>query len=506
MRLEFQPPGVDDYTSWDAARGILERGVPEATSGILYTRSPLFHYLLAGWMALFGESLASVRSFALLPGLAVIPATYLLVAAIARRPLPALIAALALALDPWLLGITNLIRFYQLMQLFAVLAVFFFLKGFVWREGKRHQNLFFVVAAAAVLSQEIYIATLAPFAVVLLLCYRPFGWREDSNVWLGGAAMLFVAWLDLRVFSTLSLTPHVVIATASESLSVPHLVDVFGGSTNVLVQLAIDFFWMNNGENAFWSLLFFAGLPYWLRRADRAMLTLYAVVLMSVAVLAVLVVPINGRYAYSAYPLLVATAILTADHLIRRVAAGGFGARALAPPARRRWAALAAGILIAAWFGNAEFDKVSRSYASYREIDWRRGFDYVAAHRRPGDKLVSVRTPAASVVFGGIDYYAMVRPAFDGLYQRRHGIVDRWSGGELLWKVDQFRDVFLHNERVWVIVDDPRWPRMNPGIAQFLRAACTVESEFFGGRVLLWQRAAGRFATAPDYGGHAGGF
>jgi hypothetical protein len=75
-----------------------------------------------------------------------------------------------------------------------------------------------------------------------------------------------------------------------------------------------------------------------------------------------------------------------------------------------------------------------------------------------------------------------------------------------LWKVDQFREVFLHNERVWVILDDPRLPQMNPGVAEFLQAACSVESEFFGGRILLWERAAGRFATAPDQGRGADSF
>lgn len=505
--LEFQPPSGDDYTSWEAARGILRRGVPEAASGVLYTRSPLFHYLLAGWMGLFGDSLASVRMFALLPGVGLIPAIYVLVAAITRRRPPALLAALVLALDPWLLANTNLIRFYQLMQFFAVLAVLFFLKGFIWREGKRHQNLFFLLATAGVLSQEIFATTFAAFLLAFLICYRPFCWREDSNVWIGFAATMLVCWLDLRTFGIVSLTPHVAISSWSESLFVPHLVDLFGGTTSVVSQLATDFFWMNNGENAFWSMLFFTGLFYWARRGDRAMLALYALVLLTVLIVTVLVVPINSRYAYGVYPVLVAAAIISADAMIRRVAQGGFGTAAvLAPATRRRLAALATGILIAGWVASSEFDKLGRSYSTHRELDYRRAWEHIAAHKQPGDKLVAVRTPGAGVVFGGIDYYAMVRPGFDGLYQRPHGIVDRWSGGKLLWKVDQFRDVLLHHERVWVVVDEPRYPRMNPGVAAFLEACCSVESEFFGGQVLLWDRSAGRFATAADQGGGADSF
>jgi hypothetical protein len=100
----------------------------------------------------------------------------------------------------------------------------------------------------------------------------------------------------------------------------------------------------------------------------------------------------------------------------------------------------------------------------------------------------------------------MVGPGFDGLYQRADGVVDRWSGGKLLWKVDQFREVFLQHERVWVVVDEPRWGSMNPGVTALLDDCCPVQSEFFGGQMRLWQRNAGRFLTAPDLGGGADSF
>ncbi|MFN0317548.1 MAG: glycosyltransferase family 39 protein [Burkholderiales bacterium] len=505
--LEFQPPSGDDYTSWEAARGILREGLPRAASGILYTRSPLFHYLLAGWMSLFGDGLASVRAFSLVPSLGTVIASYALVRAIARSHVPALLTALALALDPWLLGITNLIRFYQLMQFFAVLSVLYFLKGFIWREGKAAQTLFFVFATCAVLSQEIFATTFAAFFLVFLLCYRPFGWRQDRNVWLGFMAMMLLIWLDMRIFSAVSLTPHVALSSRSEPLFVPHLTDVLGGDMSVLTQLATDFFWMNNGENALWTILFLAGLVYWAKRPEPAMLTLYAVVLVSVPILAVLVVPVNGRYGYGLYPVFLCAALITAWAMVRDIASAQSGAsRLFGQYGAKRYAGLAAAILIAAYSVSAEFGKIGRSYSAYREIDYRRAWDYVASHRRPQDKIAAVRTPGAGVVFGGADYYMMVGPAFDGLYQRGDEIVDRWAGGKLLWKVDQLREVLLRNERVWLVVDDPRLPRMGAGYTAFLLACCGVQSEFFGGQVLLWERSAGRFYNASDQGGGADSF
>lgn len=506
--LEFQPPHVDDYTSWDAARGILRSGVPEAASGILYTRSPLFHYLLAGWLGLFGDTLASALSFSVLPGVGLIAAAYFLVAAITRRRLPALLAALVLALDPWSLAMSNLIRFYQLMQFFAVLSVLYFLKGFIWREGKRAQNLFFVFATAGVLSQEIFATTFAAFLAAFLICYRPFDWQQDRNVWVGFAAMMLVCWLDLRTFAILCITPHVALSTRSESLFLPHLVHIFGKEPTIVTPTLVDFFWMNNGENAFWSALFFTGLIYWAKRGDRAMLTLYAVVLVTIPIVAVMVVYMKSRYLYGVYPIFVVAAIMTADAVIRQIVQGGFrGAASLEPAVRRRFAALVAGILAFGWAVNGEFDKLGRSYSVYREIDYRRGMEYVAAHKRPEDKLMLARPQGGAVIFGGVDYYLMVQsPMFDALYQREHGMVDRWSGGKLAWKVDQLRSVFLNRPRVWVIVDELRWPSMNPGVAAFLEDCCSVEAEFFGGQVLLWDRAAGRFSTATDQGGGADSF
>lgn len=484
--LESQAPGGDDYTSWEAARGILREGVPRAASGILYTRSPLFHYLLAGWMGLFGDALASVRAFSVLPSVGTVVASYALVRAITRREAPALLTALVLALDPWLLGITNLIRFHQLMQFFAVLSVLYFLKGFVWREGKAAQNLFFVFATCAVLSQEIFATTFAALLLVFLVCYRPFDWRHDRNVWLGFALMMLVIWLDMRIFSMISLTPHVALSSRSEPLFVPHLTDVLGGNTNVLTQLATDFFWMNNGENALWTLLFLVGLVYWSRRAEPAMLTLYAIVLVSLPVLAVLVVPVNARYGYGLYPMFVAAAVITAWAMVRQIAGPDSRvSRLFTQQGARRYAGLAAAVLIATYLTGAELGKIGNSYAGYREIDYRRAWDYVAAHRRPGDKIAAVRTPGAGVVFGYADYYMMVGPSFDGLVQRGDAIVDRWAGGKLLWKTDQLRHALLQNERVWLVVDEPRLPRMIPGYAAFLHACCSVQTEFFGGQVLL---------------------
>ena len=80
----------DENVSWDAARGILRTGLPVETSGIFYTRSMLYHYLLAGWIGAFGDTKSVARAFSIIPGVLAVWFTYRLTLRVlegARSPL-----------------------------------------------------------------------------------------------------------------------------------------------------------------------------------------------------------------------------------------------------------------------------------------------------------------------------------------------------------------------------------------------------------------------------------
>jgi hypothetical protein len=499
--LDFQPPQADENVSWDAARGIMRTGGPLAVSGVLYTRSPLYHYLLAGWLALFGDSLVSGRAFSLLAGIGVIPVAYALVHELTRRRYLGLLTALILAVDPWQLGTVNFIRFYQQMQFFAILSLLFFLKGFVWQQGKKYQNLFFLCATAGVLSQEIFLCFFPAFLLAGILCYRPFSWTADRNIWLGFLTLMVVSLLDVYSWAVLCLTPHVAVATTSASQVQLHFIN---GSKSVLPGFASIFFWNTNGSNFLFSALFFAGFVYWLRHPNQAVLTVYGVALLSLAALTVLVVPMAGRYCFAIYPMLVIGAVISGDAMIRHAAAWFAPVvDGTAIALGRRWALLMGGLLVLAWGFNNEFDKVLGSYERDRFIEHHQAVAYIQEHRLHGDKLMTVHPQAGAILAGGVDYFIQGVVHFDELYMTPHGIVDRWGGGRLVWKLEQFQNVFQHNDRVWIVVDGVRLASMSPDIADYLFRCCTVEREFFGAQVLLWDKSAGRFSAFPDKGGQA---
>jgi hypothetical protein len=215
------------------------------------------------------------------------------------------------------------------------------------------------------------------------------------------------------------------------------------------------------------------------------------------------VVQVQSRYCFSVYPLMVAAAVTSADARIRAAASRFSRTR---PGAAGRWAALVGAVFLAGWVFSGEFHKMPRSYQETRFLDHHAALQYVAANQRAGDKVVTCHPMAGAILTGGVDYYAMVLVHFDELYMPRRGVVDRWAGGQLVWKLDQFRQVFQQNERVWVVVDEVKLAGMPPELVAFLYRQCSVEYEFFGGQVLLWERTSGRSASFPERGSGADNF
>ncbi len=495
--IGFDDLQADENVSWDAARGILRTGVPQAVSGVYYTRSPLYHYLLAGWIALVGDDVAPARFFSVLPGVGVLAAAYGLVLAVTRRRGLALLTAFLLAVDPWQIHTSRIIRFYQQVQFFAVSVTWFFLKGFVWKEGLRSRLLFFLFSTLAVLSQEVFVLLLPGYALGAFLFYRPFDLRRDAGTLYGLAAFLAVALLDVAVFSLVCLTQHVGVATTSGSIIQFHLRD--------LLVFPMTFFVGNNRANVFYTLLAGAGsVFYWRRRRLPAGVgMLYLTIAVMMATLTVMVQQLAGRYCYLIYPFLVILAVIAVGDMVREAARRWVPAGGVVRLDRRRWTVLVGGILAAAMIVNIEPVKLAKSYHRKLNIEHETALRWIRRHRLPGDKIMSVYPMPAAILFGGIDYYLMQQISFDEVYRTERGVIDRWAGGRLVSKVDQLRRLFMRHDRMWIVIDEFEALKISEDFLDFIRRSCAVKKEFFGVRVFLWDATAGRLAAASDSGGAA---
>jgi hypothetical protein len=113
--------------------------------------------------------------------------------------------------------------------------------------------------------------------------------------------------------------------------------------------------------------------------------------------------------------------------------------------------------------------------------------------------LASLPDSVASVV-GDLDYALTYDVQFDTLYQPGNDIIDRWAGGKLLSNLDMLRKALMSHDRVWMVLSDVK-VRNYPAAWQDLLASAETKYEWFGGKVLLWERKAGTLPLTEDGGG-----
>jgi hypothetical protein len=211
-RLDAVPPGWRDdeviETTVHAALAAtgLHLYFPQAEG-----HEPLYHYLSAGWMALLGRSLFSVRLLSAFLGVLSVAALYRLARGLFGAPL-ALLAAAGLALSFWGLMYARfkLRHVSEVVFMLAALALFLRLAGDgrVPLQGRRR----YLIAALAGLCLALtlytyYAARVVPvillvFAAYLWLFHRPlFRARWRALALAGGVAALLtlpLAWAILQ--------------------------------------------------------------------------------------------------------------------------------------------------------------------------------------------------------------------------------------------------------------------------------------------------------------------
>ena len=105
----------DELVHVFVAQKIIETGHPSLPSGYPYSSYPVYNYPLAGWISVFGNREAAVRTPSVLFAALNVLLTYLLL----RRSLgraTAVVSALALALSPWSVAWAREARFCSLQQ------------------------------------------------------------------------------------------------------------------------------------------------------------------------------------------------------------------------------------------------------------------------------------------------------------------------------------------------------------------------------------------------------
>ncbi|PSB48497.1 glycosyl transferase [Cyanosarcina cf. burmensis CCALA 770] len=491
--LGFWDCEADENTSLDAIRGILKTGAPQATSGIWYTRSPAYHYAVALWLRLIGESVVNARLFSALWG----TATLVLVFIFTRKFTPiwiALFITALLAIDPFEIYFSRFLRFYQMVQFTSLLSFWLFFKGFVFREGKLYQHGFFIALTLTVLSQEVTITLIPCFLLGFLCFYRPFRFVDDWHLIVSSLVSSIAISFNIIFFSIKCLTPVVAISNSTDSYLRLHLFNITG--------LVNNFFINNSRLNVIYTSFFFLGFAYFLKQRDGKLVFLFSSVLLNLVVLTLLIYQIATRYAYQVYPIFIISSIYSGTIVIENL--GRYYEKILNRLLPLRNVAIV--LLILLFISNIEPERVLAAYQDSINRRNDRVFQYIRDRRQLGDVVLSPSPPGAAIYLGGLDYFLPGTIAFDVPYWHEGRVIDRWAGGVMVTNLDRLSQILEKANRVWIHMDDHAERKFSREFLQYLQVLGKPEFETFGARLRLWRKEDGVLPRVPNEGGDLGSY
>ncbi len=209
----------DEDLSGLAVRAILEKGVPELPSGMIYLRGGLFSHLMAASASLLGFSEFALRLPAALFGIALIVVAYVFGAALFGRVV-GLVTAAVLAISFWDIDLARYARFYSAFSVFYVLTLYAIWQYRVKAPSAAGGALGVVLALITLSLHDLgYSLALAFFYPLLLR--GPTAWRTPREwLWpLASSAVLgsfYLAWREF-VLSSRALPALAQVSTPGET-------------------------------------------------------------------------------------------------------------------------------------------------------------------------------------------------------------------------------------------------------------------------------------------------
>lgn len=472
--LDFMDLDTDENTSLDASRGILRTGAPIATSGIWYTRGPFYQFLLAAWLKIFGDSIVSARFLSVLAGTLVLVLVYLFARKITGKIWIALLITAILAISPWEIWYSRNIRFYQVLQFLTILSFWSFFKGFIDKDGRIYQHIFFIALTLTLLAQEISLTLLPAFLLGFLYFYRPFKFLKDLHIVVGSLLTLSIFIYCLGFSSIKLLTPLAAISDSTASYLRLHFSNI--------TELTANIFIGPDRMQTIYSLFFTMGLIYFIKNKSGKNIYLSVSIILQIIIVTLISYQTDERYIYAIYPIFILQAIHSAIHITKNLAHQLKLIFQQLPLQR-----LALSITILVLILNIQPGRVLFGYQESINKRNSQIFEYIKTHKQAGDVVISPLPSLAVTNLGKIDYFLMGTGYFDAIYWNKDKLIDRWAGGQVITNPDQINNILEKSKRVWIHLEDSREGRFERNTWEYVETLGKPVIDSFGTRLRLWQ-------------------
>lgn len=174
-----------------AVEAILEHGLPEMDSGLVYLRGPLYLYAQGALAFLFGLNEFWLRLPSVLFGVAAIVPAYVFGKDLFSRPV-GILSAVIITLSIWEIEMSRYARVYIALQFFFLVALICFYRGFM-RDEHRFKIWFLVASFFAFLTHELSQVLVVLFVIPLFSAALTRARKLALGGWaLGLGTLLFV--------------------------------------------------------------------------------------------------------------------------------------------------------------------------------------------------------------------------------------------------------------------------------------------------------------------------
>ncbi len=485
-KMHMQPLDDDEYASVQASLSVARKGLPELFDGIFYTRGPLFHYVSGALAKIFGSTIVTLRFYSIGVGVLCILFTYNLCSRVLQNRRMGLAVAIVLAVHPFCVFTSHIARFYQQQQLFTVLVVLFFIRGFVYDAPNWKRFAAVICFGAATLSQEISLLLIVPLGLSYATMSQKQSWANELKFVYCGCLVVACIGINMVIFQFLCLTRTSGKSATVESTLTPH----FWEPMNAFSQ------WICYSRlHIFFGLFSFIGMAVAMRRRDMGIIAVTFFLVFGVLTTVILVTGLGFRYQYSYTPLFFVVAIY-GIHFVCSYVSEGRGRQA-----RIVVSGLVVGIGILSFSPWRIFD----SYDERILPDSSSATNFVKANFRPGDKVaINEPHPHAALIEIGHSNYDICQPIlYDFVFREKDGrLIDRNGGAESVGRVSVIQRIMAQHDRIWFILNrekfknrarNLRWEYPGARLDLLVRKNCPLMYQAYSWEVYLWDRGNGRF-------------